>query len=379
MGHYPHLRVQRSPDTGIREQETSILADPLSLDVDTRTCSDGHSRISSEGHIVKVPYFDENCVDSNACPRILTSNFSESYSYHCWEEIEKQSNGTSEDLCKEVRCIETEELSNKVATESNSLCSEENTGFPEIKVYVNGDAQTMESPSTPFENDGVFKSSPLKTDIEMKEDIRSRIVPSKEDQGQFPASLKEDKESLPPLCKKEREFSSIQSLDIQSLNISLTHELDKDSSVTRSSKLTKSRSCKASIAVPASPWFKMMDYSENTSSFGSERGSVGCGKKGSPLSFSPNMQSLSRKDSQSSPGNAFDIEIDTPNEKFPTAESSTTEMKEKTELPTQHIHIKNQVSYVFFLLDLLSCQGFFSSINGHSLLGTIFMGYLLIT
>ncbi|KAI3451036.1 hypothetical protein Pfo_007701 [Paulownia fortunei] len=345
LGHYPHLRVQKSPDTEIREHETSILADPHSLDVDTRTCSDGHSRTSSEDHIAKVPYFDENFVHSTASPRILTSNFTERYSYHGWEEIEKQSNGTSEDLCREVRCIETEELSNKGAIESNSLCSEENTEFPEVKVYVNGDGKTMESPSTPLEKGQVFKSSPLKNDSEMKKDIRSGIVPSKEDQEWIPASLKEDKESLPPPCKKEREFSSIHFRDIPSLeNRSFTHELDKESSVTRSLRLSKSRSCKASIADSASPWLKMMDFSENISSFGSERDSVGFERKLSPLSFSPNVQSLSRKDSQSSPGNALDIEIDTPNVNL-TAEdviSSTTDMMEKTELPTEHVFIKNQ-------------------------------------
>ncbi|KAK6150573.1 hypothetical protein DH2020_015505 [Rehmannia glutinosa] len=327
LGDYPHLRVQKSPDNETRRQETSILADPHSLDVDTRTCSDGHSRTSSEDHIVKVPYFDENFSHNNTSPRILTSNSSERYSYHGWEEIEKQSSGTSEDLCREVRCIEAEESSEKGAKESNHLCSEENSAMPEVEVYVNGNVRNLESPLTP-----------LKNDSEMKDDIVSHVVSSNGDQ--------EKELLLHPLCKKEREFSSTHFLDVPSLeNLSSTRESVKDSSVARSLKFSKSRSCKASIADSGSPWFKTIDFSENASSFGSERESVGFERKLSPLSFNPDMQSLSRKDSQSSPRNALDIEIDSPNVKFATDDddviSSTTDMRDKTELPIEHVYIKN--------------------------------------
>ncbi|KAK6150556.1 hypothetical protein DH2020_015488 [Rehmannia glutinosa] len=252
LGDYPHLRVQKSPDNETRRQETSILADPHSLDVDTRTCSDGHSRTSSEDHIVK--------------------------------EIEKQSSGTSEDLCREVRCIEAEESSEKRAKESNHLCSEENSSMPEVEVYVNGNVRDLESPLTP-----------LKNDSEMKDDIVSHVVSSNGDQ--------------------EKEL--------------LLHPLY--SSVARSLKFSKSRSCKASIADLGSPWFKTIDFSENASSFGSERESVGFERKLSPLSFNTDMQSLSRKDSQSSPRNALDIEIDSPNVKFATDDDDSNENDPKVD------------------------------------------------
>ncbi|PIN26851.1 Kinesin-like protein [Handroanthus impetiginosus] len=329
LGHYPHLRVHKSPspNNGIMEQETPISADPDSLDVDNGMCSDGHSRTSSEDHIAKVPYFDE------------------SYSYHGWDEIEKQSDGTSEDQCREVRCIETEELSNKGATESNCSNSEERTRFPEVKVYINADGQTMESPLTPLEKDQVFESSPLKNDSQTNEDIGSRMLPSNEDQEVTQALFDEEKESSPCLCEKEKELSSIHFLDTPSLeNSSLTCELDQGSSVTRTLKMNKSRSCRESIVDSASPWLKMMDLSENTSSFGSARESAGFERRLSPLNFSPSVQSLSRKDSQSSPGNALDIEIDTPNVKFATSEdaiSSNNDMMEKTELSTEHVFVKN--------------------------------------
>ncbi|KAL0448476.1 UNVERIFIED_CONTAM: Kinesin-like protein KIN-7H [Sesamum latifolium] len=345
IGTLPTLASAELPDSETQERETSILADPHSLDVDTRRYSDGHSTTSSQDQIVRVPYFVEDFVQSNLSPRVLisSSNFTESYSYHGWEEIEKQSSGNSEDLCREVRCIETEDLSNTGAIESSFVCPEENTEFPEVKVYVKEHRQTTESPSTPSEIDQGFKLSPLKNDSEMKEGTGTGVVTSKEDQELILVPLEEVKQSLPPPCEKEKELSSIHYLRTRVLeNLSLRHELDQDSSVVRRLKLTKSRSCKASIANSASPRFKIKDFGENTSSFGSERESVCFERKLSPLSFSPEVQSLSRNYSPFSPGNALDIEIDTPNMKFATAEDvtgSTTDMTDKAEFPTEHVFI----------------------------------------
>ncbi|KAL0333013.1 UNVERIFIED_CONTAM: Kinesin-like protein KIN-7H [Sesamum calycinum] len=288
-GHYPHLRVQKSPDSEIQERETSILADPIphSLDVDTRRYSDGHSTTSSQDQIVRVPYFVEDFVQSNVSPR-------------------------------EVRCIETEDLSNKGAIESSFISPEENTEFPEVKVFVKEHRQTTESPSTPLEIDQGFKSSQLKDDSEMKEGTGTGVVTSKEDQELILVPLEEVKESLPSPCEKEKELSSIHYLDTRAPeNLSLRHELDQDSSVIRRLKLSKSRSCKASIANSASPAVQ---------------------DKG----FRPEVQSLSRNYSPSSPGNALDIEIDTPNVKFATTEDvtgSTTDMTEKAEFPAEHVFI----------------------------------------
>ncbi|KAL8473769.1 hypothetical protein ACS0TY_030572 [Phlomoides rotata] len=319
MEDYPSLRVKRSPDSGTREREPSILGDPQALNGDSRSCSDGLSRASSVGQIVKVPYFEEEFpCSTNESPMMVTPNYSESYSYNGWEEMEKQSNAASEDLCREVRCIETEETSNKMDTESNSVFSEVNSEFP--------DALT---PSTHFENDRVYN--------ETKED-KGR---SEEDQKVYPAALKEVKESMP---KREREVSSIRFIETPSPgNMSSRYDQDNDST-TRRLKFMKSRSCKASITGSASPWFKT-DFSEITSFFGSERESVGCEKKISPLSFTPKDQHSSRKDSHSSPENAFDIEIDTPDVKFPTAESKATENK-KAQLHNEDIYIENKLKVV---------------------------------
>ncbi|KAL2520436.1 ATP binding microtubule motor family protein [Forsythia ovata] len=90
LGHYPHLRVQKSPEYEIPEQETSIVADPQSLDLDIR--SDAHSRTSSDYHFAQVPYFEENFRNISPGLVISSSNFSESDSFQGWEEMEKQSN-----------------------------------------------------------------------------------------------------------------------------------------------------------------------------------------------------------------------------------------------------------------------------------------------
>ncbi|KAG8383413.1 hypothetical protein BUALT_Bualt04G0010200 [Buddleja alternifolia] len=132
--------------------------------------------------------------------------------------------------------------------------------------------------------------------------------------------------------------------------LSLAHDQDSNSSRAENLKLTKSRSCKASMTGDSvSPWFKMIDFSENTPSFGTERESVSFERKISPLSFSSNVQLLSRKDSQSSRGNALDIEIDTPNVKFASAEdsiSSTADTREKAELPIEQEAIKNPLKEI---------------------------------
>ncbi|KAL3844960.1 hypothetical protein ACJIZ3_002363 [Penstemon smallii] len=301
-GHYPHLRVQESPDTQIREHQISILADPPH--------SSEHSRTSSEDHFAEIPYFDDNFVQSDPCdpsPRILisSSNYSESDSYSGnWEEIEKQSNGTPDELCREVRCIETE-----------------NT--------VNENVRAVELPLCP-----------LKTDNEMKEDIGwSGGVPMEDGE---PIS-EDDKESALPLPSNNgKEINSIHFLE----------KLDEDSSGSRSLKLAGSRSCKASIfADSASPWSKMMDNGESTSSFVSERESVACFKRRiSPIIFGSNEQSSSRKEFSYSPEIALDIEIDTPNIKFSSDDqeviSSIDCDKKKTDLPTEEQIIKNSVKEI---------------------------------
>ncbi|XP_073041304.1 kinesin-like protein KIN-7E [Primulina eburnea] len=340
LGNYPHLRVQKSPEGEIQEQESSILADPHSLDVDNKTFSDGLSRTSSEDHFAKIPYFNENFESNNATPRILisSSNFNEGDSSHGWEDIEKRSNGTLEDLCREVRCIETEKLSDIGSVKSSNLHSEENNGFSEVILSVNGDRGESKSPSPPL---GREQEPPLKGDNELKADEGFRPIPLKKTQEKISSSLNDIRESIPPMFKKGSEVGSIHFLDIASLEkLSLTHELATDSSVSRSLKLTRSRSCTASMVTTdsASPWFKIVDYNENTSSMGSEREKESFERKIPPINFNFYMDKLSTKDSHCSPENTSDIEIGAPYIEFSTAEDficCSADTSEKTKLPTE--------------------------------------------
>ncbi|XP_075493040.1 putative inactive kinesin-like protein KIN-7B isoform X2 [Primulina tabacum] len=349
FGNYPHLRVQKLPEGEIRQQESSILADPHSLDVDNRTFSDGLSRTSSEDHFAKIPYFNENFENNNATPRILisSSNFSEGDSYHGWEDIEKRSNGTSEDLCREVHCIETEKSSDIGSVKSSNLQSEENNGFPEVILSVNGDRDESKSPFPPLARDRETMSSALNDDNELKADEGFRPIPLKKKQENITASLNDVQESIQPMFKKESEVGSIHFLDMASLEmLSLTHELATDSSVSRGMKLTRSRSCTASIITTgsASPWFKIVDYNENIQSMGSEREKESFESKIPPINFNSNMKKLSTNYSQCSPENTFDIEIDAPHIEFSTAEGAiccSADMSGKAELPTENETVTN--------------------------------------
>ncbi|GER35099.1 kinesin motor family protein [Striga asiatica] len=326
---YPHLRVHKSPENELRA--SSILSDPHSLDIDTRTCSGGHSRSSSSGQIVKVPYFEDDFANATASPRLLTSTSSERYSYHGWEDIEKQSNGTSsEDLCREVRCVETQGSSEKSDKEFTSLlCPEENTGFPEVEE----EGQNFESPLSPsLDKDQVFQSTPVEKGDE--------ITVSSNGFGEKESFYEEGKEN-----SSTARFPDDPSIKNPSFS---TPEQVKDSLPINPMlpSLTKSRSCKASITDSSSPWLKTIEFSENSSSFiESRRENVGFEKKLSPLSFESDAKCLLRKDSQSSPRNTLDIEVDdSPNVKCSNTEvvfESTNDEMDMNELSVEHVFVKN--------------------------------------
>ncbi|KAG8373249.1 hypothetical protein BUALT_Bualt11G0004300 [Buddleja alternifolia] len=367
LGDYPHLRVQKSPDAEISQQKTSKLEDPRSMTVDPRTCSDQHSRTSSEYHFSEAPYSDENFVNINATPRILisSSSSSSSDSYHGWAQIDKLSNGTSEDLCREVRCIEPAESSNRRDIESNHSSYEVNTGLIQefMLSHLKDDNEVLMSSHLKDDNvlmsshlkddNEVFTSTHLKEDNEVKEIDEHRemiVVEEKESVSPIFEMEKEftmgEKEWISPIFKMEKEIRSVDYFPIPSLGkLSSTNDRDTDPFGNRNSRLVKSKSCKASITTDSgSPWLKMMDYMENTPSVVSEKEySEGFEREMYPLNVS-SMEQLLRKDFQSPPKNALDIEIDTPAVKGSTAEdgsSSNAEMRENDDHPNEEEINKN--------------------------------------
>lgn len=298
LGNYPNLYVRRSPDYR-SPMQVSILSYTPSIDADIRTCSDGHSRSSSEDQIIRVPEFEENFLHNSSSPRLLagrSSNYSESDSCEGWNKIEKQSNGTSEDLFKEVHCIETEESSTKVKQESKFPSPEESSKFPAEMTAQNEDKADKGIVSPPeddygrlappsLEENGKVTLFPCKEDEEsvsfssFKEEKKSSeeplSLPSKDSQTLESPKFTDNRESVTLLSKedKEEKESCVHTFEAPSPpNLSSTFELLDNSPGSRSLKLSGSRSCKASLMDDLySPCFKELNKNENTPPSQSER------------------------------------------------------------------------------------------------------------
>uniref|UniRef100_A0A5B7ANT8 Kinesin-like protein n=1 Tax=Davidia involucrata TaxID=16924 RepID=A0A5B7ANT8_DAVIN len=262
LNQYPHLRVQKSPESENTVTERSALADSPSLDVHIRTFdtsqhSDGHYGSSCDEYFLQLPEFEENFLHNGTSPQLLISTDSvRSDSGQGWEEIEGKTNRTSEDLCKVVRCIETEDSNTTRHVESN--------------------------PPSPQE----LVSHPSKEDRELSFIHPPFVVLSPEKPSPWP--------------RTEDTFNS------------------------RSLKLTKSRSCKSSLMISlSSPWFDKVEKNKNTPANGFEKDFIGrpdgFPRKLSALNYGADVQRLSRKSSQTSMGSATVAE----NGKSSTDESCT--------------------------------------------------------
>lgn len=318
LKNYPHLRVLRSPECENPASSTSPVADPQSLDVGVRTVdsyqySYGRSESSSDDHCVQLPDFEETFMqnDTSTQQLVTTSKFVRSNSEQSWDEIEEQTNGTSEDLCKEVRCIEIEESSTNQNSESCRSSPKENTEISELLMDGHGDKTGQEFIPMPLEEDRELRSMP------------PRIVPSPENPSPWPLASY--------TCSSQ------------------------------SIKLTKSRSCKASLVTsPSSPWFDEVGNNENTPSNGMEKEFTGrpecIRRKLFELNYGADAERLSRKGSRSSVGSATAIEAEAQkdetltDETVPDLNACVIEMEEKaeeqkvTDSPVHEAELKSTVS-----------------------------------
>ncbi|GMP31963.1 hypothetical protein CsSME_00005947 [Camellia sinensis var. sinensis] len=296
FNNYPRLQVRKSPECENPVPETSPLASPHSLNIGVKAVnrslySYGHSGRSSDDHYIQIlPEFEENFVPNDTSPQLLVgaSMFIRSNSGRSWDMIEEKTNGTSEDLCKEVRCIEAEES-------NRSSSPEQNTEISESMVAGNGDTTDQE-----------FVSPPL------KEDSMLSYIPH------FVAHSHK-KPSTWPLTEY---MSGSQSL-----------------------KLTKSRSCKASLMTsPYSPWFEKEETNDNehTPPTGFEKEFTGrpedIRRRLYELNYGANIERLSRKGSQSSIGSVAAIDLEAHRGRTSTDDNITSvntcivRMEEKAEL-----------------------------------------------
>ncbi|KAF3633416.1 kinesin-like protein KIN-7F [Capsicum chacoense] len=297
FGHYPNLRVKRSPDYQSPMQQNSILRDPRYIDLDVRARSIGHSRCSSEDQFIHVPEFEETIFRNNTFPMLLvgSSNNSRSDSCQGWDEAEKQSNETSEDLCKEVRCIETEQSSVKGTQEFNYSFLE-NGVFPTFVTTINGE-KTNQGTISPLYNmnrrsvtplqkqNGELKPSAFKDDQESvsssffeegrKSHRDSVSFPLRFEQALESPKCKNDKEPVSLLLKKEKEEAKlvfVHSSNAPPEKLSSPCDLNGDLSSNRNLKLCRSTSCKASLITDRySPYLKESNRNKNTPPSDSER------------------------------------------------------------------------------------------------------------
>lgn len=224
-GNYPHLKVLRSPDVYVQDQ------DPRYSDVDT---CDELSRSNSGYRAVKVVYLDLE--HSNASPNILLGapSFSESDLFHGWHEIDKNSNANLEDVCREVNCPDKEYCGGRHRdTATNYSYFQKNARVPANRVYVSGI-----EPSARIKDQELMPSS-LKEDNEVKEEIPSN-------EGQEPSSETVIKGEESSSTSPTIQFPDNASL----LETSLPHDHQaKTSFVSRGLNLARSQSWDSSLVL----------------------------------------------------------------------------------------------------------------------------------
>ncbi|KAJ4967486.1 hypothetical protein NE237_019335 [Protea cynaroides] len=142
--------------------ESSVADDPHSAigitRINTSWYSDSNGVNNSDyPQLPEIP--EGHFLSDGASPRpfITSSKFIGCDPRHGWEKIAEETVEDSEDVCKEVRCIEMEESKRVRNIKSNALSALENEGLLDSTVTVNGDA-----------TDQVLISSLMKGDRELK-------------------------------------------------------------------------------------------------------------------------------------------------------------------------------------------------------------------
>ncbi|XP_024980055.1 kinesin-like protein KIN-7G [Cynara cardunculus var. scolymus] len=191
---YPRLRVQISPEPENYLPETSIVEDLRhSFDGSVRTLASSRysprrSESSFEENYIRVTEFDDTSPSNNTPLRpIRIAQLSECGSCHEWDEVDEKSNRTSQELCKEVCCIETEELTPKIYVQSYCLSPDANIRISSQAMFHDDESETHDVTSTK----GEYMSPKSNENGEMKEHNRVAQPPLKEDR-EVETSLKED-------------------------------------------------------------------------------------------------------------------------------------------------------------------------------------------
>lgn len=301
--HYPKLRVRTSWDFENQISEAPVLANPPCHDVsvgsfDASQYSDGHSS-SSDENLFQLPDFQENVLQTHSSPRFSASlpNLVGTGEYP--EEIGEQTDETSEDLCKEVRCIEMD-------MPRINRCVEPNMSDSSPNKYVS--SNMSDSGPNRYVNSNMFDSS---LNRYMNSDISSPIANTAISGVTVDAKGdKENQEFRSPLLKEEQESNSfLPHFVFPSPKKPSPWPMENSAPSSRSLGLTRSKSCKASLMTSLSlPWFEKVEMHESTPATGFEKEFTGRPEelqmKLSALKYDAIIDRLSRSNSQTSAGSA---------------------------------------------------------------------------
>ncbi|CAJ1942409.1 unnamed protein product [Sphenostylis stenocarpa] len=277
LGHrYPKLRVRSSFDLENRTSERPHLSSFDCIEsvrsFDASQYSDGHSISSDEN------YFQLPDLEKSLPVRISSSAFSIDSLDGTSNDLDQKSaqdqhEDDLEERCMEVRCIESEDIFTNTHTHSNpadineNLCTDSIASSPTVSGLTEVDNRDKEDPDS--------RSAALKDNKEISS-VQERFV-------------------LPSPKK---------------ISLSLT-QIGASSSKTV--KLTRSRSCKASLMRdPSSDWFDLKEMIQNTAPIGIEKDfngrPEGLHRMTFALKYDVNVQRLSWTGHENSTGSAVDAQ-----------------------------------------------------------------------
>lgn len=352
------MPVQESPDAGYPVQNNFLTAVPHSTDIAARTLctspfSDGQSISTIKHNYVNFPGSSEE-LHLDPCRRLLTSTsqLTESDLSQDLGDYDGKSNCTSEDICKEVRCIETEDFSNNGYLESVHQSKAHDIGISATIASKNGETANQEWVSSKSNSDEVLVSFPSKEETEIAPSLKvnreAPTVPWSEG-TQVALPYIEDSESK---CIYDNPSPERQSP---------SYDVVREFSKSRSLSSTTSRSCESNISETLSSLrlqeaVHLDDNPPNGSEGYYTQSPLGSQTKVSKLSYASDVETSSSKGSQCSNKNDVDIELCTEEKGKVTAEIITNsnaciaKMEFMSELQNEHQCVDTPVSPILILV-----------------------------